>query len=87
MRLSSMMLKRLLLAGNNFTAIAGLIFSDYFNKLLINDKCGNIDLIKLVFDFNATFLLCERTLLLIVNETKYYHSSIIFLVNEQIFFL
>lgn len=49
MRLSSMMLKRLLLAGNNFTAIAGLIFSNYFNKLLINDKWGNIDSIKLLF--------------------------------------
>lgn len=86
MRLSSMMLKRLSLAGNNFTAIAGLIFLDYFNKLLINDKCGNIDSIKLLFtSFNATFLLYERILLLITNERKYYRSSIIFLVNKQIF--
>lgn len=60
MRLSSMMLKRLLLAGNNFTAIAAFIFSDYFNKLLINEKCGDTDLIKLVFDFIATFLLYQK---------------------------
>lgn len=50
MRLPSMTLKRLLLAGNNFTAIAGLIFSDYFNKILINDKRGNIDSIKLIIN-------------------------------------
>lgn len=70
MRLPSMTLKRLLLAGNNFTAIAGLIFSDYFNKILINDKRGNIDSIKLIINEKKYH---HSSIIFLVNKFSFYN--------------